>query len=411
MKLGVGDAMLITHENILLRFTENLVWATGIDLATAWATSNGGLRALQDRNVSFEVRSVVGLWGTTTTPGALGTLAGMGELRVADESRRFHPKVYVFRGEGRSVAWIGSANFTSRGFGGNEEALFETADTEAVESWFDRLWEQCGPLDECTINNYAEKWAESRKENHSRCPSRSPVTVDSTPMQLLEKVDDWRSYVKAIEQCDQWWSERPPSSSLYRRLSVLGERDSWSETIQELHNVVKREEWIELSDCERAMLLGLTEKTGAWALLGGMRPPAWKTVFGGDRENIQETVLRVVHANDSEFPSVAIKAYKELTSLEGVGPGIATRLLVLARPGRFVSLNKASAVGLAQHFGLKSANLQTLEKPENYERLLEAIYDQTWFREPAPEGASEQTICWMRAALLDCFVYDKQLPG
>ena len=155
MKLGVGDAMLITHENILRRFTENLVWATGIDLATAWATSNGGLRALQDRNVSFEVRSVVGLWGTTTTPNALGTLARMGELRVADESRRFHPKVYVFRGEGRSVAWIGSANFTSRGFGGNEEALFETADTEAVESWFDRLWEQCGPLDECTINDGA----------------------------------------------------------------------------------------------------------------------------------------------------------------------------------------------------------------------------------------------------------------
>ena len=42
--------MLITHENILRRFTENLVWATGIDLATAWATSNGGLRALQDQN-------------------------------------------------------------------------------------------------------------------------------------------------------------------------------------------------------------------------------------------------------------------------------------------------------------------------------------------------------------------------
>ena len=85
--------MLITHENILRRFTENLVWATGIDLATAWATSNGGLRALQDRNVSFEVRSVVGLWGTTTTPNALGTLARMGELRVAVSD---HRKTYFF---------------------------------------------------------------------------------------------------------------------------------------------------------------------------------------------------------------------------------------------------------------------------------------------------------------------------
>ncbi len=62
--------MLITHENILHRFSQNLEWATGIDLATAWANSNGGLRelkALKDRTASLEVRSVVGLWGNTTT--------------------------------------------------------------------------------------------------------------------------------------------------------------------------------------------------------------------------------------------------------------------------------------------------------------------------------------------------------
>ena len=48
---------------------------------------------------------------------------------------------------------------------------------------------------------------------------------------------------------------------------------------------------------------------------------------------------------------------------------------------------------------------------ENYGRLLETIYDRAWFREPAPEGAYEEPIYWMRTALLDCFVYDKQLPG
>ena len=399
--------MLITHENILHRFSQNLEWATGIDLATAWANSNEGLRTLKaskKRTASLEIRSLIGLWGTPTTPRALRTLAGMGELRVADARRRFHPKVYVFRGEGRSVAWIGSANFTSGGFGMNEEALFETSDTETVESWFDRLWEQCGPLGEYAINNYAENYSESRKENRPRPPSRLPLAVDSTPMQLLGKVDNWRSYVKALEQCDRWWSERHP-------WSVLGEQYSWSETIQDLHDVVKQEDWRELSDDDPSRLLGLTEKTGFWALLGGMRPIALETVFVRNREKIQDIVLRIVHANDSEFPGLAIKAYEELKHLKDVGPGIATRLLALARPGRFVSLNKASAVGLAQHFGLKSTNLETLGKPKNYGRLLEEIYDQTWFREPAPENAREETICGMRTALLDCFVYDKQLPG
>ena len=391
--------MLITHENILHRFAQNLEWATGIDLATAWANSNGGLRelkALKDRTASLEVRSVVGLWGNTTTPGALRTLANMGELRVADASRRFHPKVYVFRSEGRSVAWIGSANFTSGGFGMNEEALFETPDTETVESWFDRLWEQCGPLGECVINNYAE----SRKENPPRRPSRLPVTVDSTPMQLLEKVDNWRSYVKALEQCDRWWSER-------HRWSVLGEQYSWNDTIQDLHDVVQ-EDWRELSDDDKNRLLGLTEEGGNWALLGGMRGPARQSVFGGNSEKIQEMIRHVVAADNSEFPNVAIHAYEQLWNLEGIGQGIASRLLALARPDWFVSLNGASETSLGNFFGLAPT---TLGRPQNYGRLLEAIYARTWFREPAPQDTREQTICSMRAALLDCFVYDKQLSG
>ena len=32
--------MLITEDDILPRFLEHLSWATEIDLATAWATSN-----------------------------------------------------------------------------------------------------------------------------------------------------------------------------------------------------------------------------------------------------------------------------------------------------------------------------------------------------------------------------------
>ncbi len=391
--------MLINEENIRSRFAENLAWATGIDLATAWARSNTGLRALQDRTAPLEVRAIVGLWGNLTDPFALRILADMGELRVADESRRFHPKVYVFRGEGRSVAWVGSANFTSGGFGENEEALFETSDTEAVESWFDRLWEQCGPLDENAIKNYAE----SRKENPPRPPPRPAVTINSTPKQLLKEVDDWRSYVAALDQCDRWWW-----SKSNKEWSVLEETDSWSETIQGLNDVVKQENWRTLDDYDKRRLLGLTGEEGGWALLGAMRRSALNTVFGANCEKIQNAVQRVATAKDEGFLNVAITAYEELVGLDGVGPGIATRLLALARPDRFVSLNNASNAGLADYFELAKS---TLETPKNYGRLLEKIYDQTWFREPAPKEAREETICWMRAALLDCFVYDPKSPS
>ena len=137
--------MLITDENRSPRFLEHLSWATEIDLATAWATSNQGLRALQRQAPLPEVRAVVGLWGNLTDPFALRLLANIGQLRGADAGRHFHPKVFLFRGGGRSVAWVGSANFTSGGFGMNEEAVFETSNTESVQHWFDDLWRTLRP--------------------------------------------------------------------------------------------------------------------------------------------------------------------------------------------------------------------------------------------------------------------------
>ena len=133
--------MLITGEKIPNRFSKNLKGATEIDIATAWMTPNRGLCALQRRKPSPRVRAVVGLSDNITDPDALRTLAGMrAELSTPYKRRqRFHSKVYIFRSAEKSIAWIGSANFTCRGFGGNEkvpgneEALFETSDTKAVE--------------------------------------------------------------------------------------------------------------------------------------------------------------------------------------------------------------------------------------------------------------------------------------
>ena len=393
--------MLINQENIQQRFNENLEWATEIDLATAWATIHDGLQALENHTPPLKVRAVVGLWGNSTDPEALTKLSKIGELRLVEKSG-FHPKVYVFRGPDKSVAWIGSANFTHAGFGMNQEALFETRNSQDVEEWFDNLWEQCGSLDECAIGRYAE----SRLKNPPQPQARPARVVGpeplQTPLELLKQVDDWRSFVAALEQCDRWWW-----SSSGGRWSVLNEPHSWSATIQVLRCVV-RGDWHGFGNSDRNRLLGLTREDD-WALLGRMRGPARQSVFfSGNSEKIQAVVRDVVAADNSEFPDVAIRAYKRLWSLKGIGQGIASRLLTLAKPDRFVSLNNASETRLGNFFDLTPA---TLGQPKNYERLLQRIYDQTWFREPYPRNAREETICRMRAALLDCFVYDDQLPG
>ena len=385
--------MLITENDILPRFMEHLSWATEIDLATAWATSHEGLRALQRHRPPPDVRAVVGRWGNLTDPFALRMLATIGRLRGPDAGRHFHPKVFIFRSGGKSVAWVGSANFTSGGFGMNDEAVFETSDTESVQEWFDDLWEHTDPLDAAAIDVYAE----SRKNNPPPPAPRPPNSLDLDPLQLLEGVTDWQSYVAALEQCDGWWSNR-------HSWSVLGEQSSWRETAEILHDVVAQPDWDELGQYDRLRLLGLTPGEH-WALFGRMRRAALNTVFGADLEAIQDTVLGVVAADDNAFPQLAFDSYRALREIEGIGPGIATRLLTLARPDRFVSVNNASTAGLAASFGLSPS---TLGNTSNYTRLLTAIYEQDWYKTPAPRNARERVIWRIRAALLDSFVYDTE---
>ena len=389
--------MLIDQRNILNRFAEHLTWATDVDIATAWATSNDGLRSLQQLNPSIRVRAVVGLWGNLTDPMTLQTLTEIGELRLVDASRRFHPKVFLFRGAGRIVAWIGSANFTSGGFGMNEEAMFETNDARPVAGWFDQLWNQCGPIGDHDIDEYA---ATRRRAPPLRStPPLLPgaTTATSNPAGILQEVADWRDYVDALEQCDRWWSMHSG------RWSVLGELYSWSQTIQELHDVVVNRDWRSLDDHDCRRLLGLTPGELWWALLGRMRPSAMQSVFGDHLASIQEIVQRVAVEPESAFPSVAVRAYAQLKGLDGIGSGIATRLLTLARPDRFVSLNGASKAGLAASFAVAPS---TLSQPQSYGRLLERVYDKAWYSDPRPVDAREETIRWMRTALLDCFVYE-----
>ena len=388
--------MLITQENIQRRFSDNLSWATEVCIASAWATSNSGLRALEQRRSSLEVRAVVGLWGNLTEPVALRILEKTGQLRLVDASRRFHPKVYLFRGQEKSVAWIGSANFTSGGFGINEEVMHETSDTESAQNWFKRLWERCTPLGESAIDAYEE----SRQANPPATPPRSPNSPNLKPLQLLQDVRDWRGYVTALQQCDSWWSHRQP-------WSVLGEQCSWRETIEVLHDVLRCEDWGELGEYDRRRLLGVV-RTEDWALLGRMRAKALSTVFNANRDTIQKTVQAVIGADDSVFPQLALESYEALLDIDGVGEGIATRLLTLARPDRFVSLNGASRSGLADFSGLAPS---TLAEPRNYCRLLTDIYNRDWCMRPNPRNAQENTISWMRAALLDCFFYDEGGTG
>ena len=114
-----------------------------------------------------------------------------------------------------------------------------------------------------------------------------------------------------------------------------------------------------------------------WALLGNMLGFAIKPVFGNPETvgTIERTVKSTL-ARDAVFPETAASAHSSLTALDGIGPGIATRLLTLARPDRCASWNDASRRGLAAYTTPDSARSSNRD---SYGNLLRRIYKQPWF--------------------------------
>ena len=151
----------------------------GIDLATAWATANPALKALDRlnrRQSSLRVRALVGTAGHHTTPKALKRLANIGDVHLVQGGSLFHIKLYLFHERNRSFAWIGSANFTKPGFTSNEELVFETEDTEEMERWFERRWRESSNGDPSeALRGYCDSWTR---------PSTRMIGVTTTSRKL-----------------------------------------------------------------------------------------------------------------------------------------------------------------------------------------------------------------------------------
>ena len=133
-----------------------------VDIATAWATDGPALDALERaaKRRKIGVRALVGVEGGHTTPTALKRLSELGSVRLVDGGNRlFHVKLYLFHTRNTSFLWIGSANFTGRGFESNEEVLFETKDAEEAVDWFKSRWQEIdAAASRKRLRQYCENW-------------------------------------------------------------------------------------------------------------------------------------------------------------------------------------------------------------------------------------------------------------
>ena len=400
---------LIKGNLLLQRFDKLANQAKRIDIAVAWARSCDAIEALATSDA--DIRIVVGISQNVTDPSTLRRLAEFAELRIApnESSGIFHPKFYCFYDE-RTVCWVGSANLTAGGFGRNVELVHEfNVKKDEYLDWFECLWETLEPDPMPAILEYEANYTPPK-----RSPQPKAVSV-KRDLPSLADIVTWTDFIEGLQAYDSHYH------NYKNHFDVLGETHSWLHTIRTGRDVVRRNNWANLTQRECRILLGFTAKDdieGNWGLLGNMLPsrgasPVLNNKNMPDvepaRQQIRDLVEPVVLAADNiaDVAHRAVQSIKTVRYIESafhsIGPAAATRWLTLARPDCLLSVNNASAPGLGKVSRLprKSNELANV-----YSELLLWLHDRPWFNELQPEDHWERVIWNCRAALVDVFVYE-----
>lgn len=396
---------LIEQERLLERFEELIGESTAVDIAVAWIGPGRAADSLLAHADRTQIRIAVGLSGNSTDPATLRRLMAPEnvQLRVATAPRGglFHPKFYRFQTSTSSVCWIGSANFTGKGFGGNTELMHEFHDrNDEGRKWFERLWNDLAEDPESAIEHYQERYTPPRRGSY-----RGSTLPHDTKLPSITEVKTWGEFVSGLHALDDYCHTRG------FEWDVLGETYSYLHTIGVGRDVVLRRNWDDFSVHDRNILLGLDHQDnwGMWGLLGnlqgaGAAVQAFTSPEDPSRRNhVRRQLSSVIEADDRKIVKAAELAVARIRELPRFGPAVATRPLALARPDQLVSVNSKSKHGLGWFVGRSRPSEDYLAR--KYGELLRSIRDTEWYRAREPEDATEREIWHCRVALVDAFIY------
>jgi len=215
----------------------------------------------------------------------------------------------------------------------------------------------------------------------------------------------WSSYAEAIKLLDRLWRERQPRSGSF---GVLGAQPSWEDTIARGQRLFETASWTEL-DAEMISLIApniyLADGDALLGSIGRRSKDVRCFLFDADAAPDRNRILRILHdvrsLSRESIPVTGGDILVEMCRVRGVGKGLATRLLTLARPDGFVVVNNASREWLRRATGLALTG-----KKRSYNDLLKWIHGQPWAHSPQARDDVEKRIAANRVAFLDAFAYN-----
>jgi hypothetical protein len=158
----------------------------------------------------------------------------------------------------------------------------------------------------------------------------------------------------------------------------------------------------DLDYLERTKVAGLFKSTNPdFLLFGSMRPRGYfKQAIKDNNERISLALDEIPLDGDISRDQYQRFTDRFLNAFEKSGMALASRLLAMKRPDKFVCVNNKNRDGLFEAF-----RLSPRRDAEAYWDLTEKIRACTWWKAPPPLLGDEREVWTARAAFLDALFY------
>jgi HKD family nuclease len=265
------------------------------------------------------------------------------EAKLASHIATFHPKLWIIDNDTTPVSIVGSGNLSRGGLLRNVECGMFTsrsADVDALRDWFDRLWAATHPLTR-TYQDYITKY---QVINAAR--KLVNAQIEAASRELADKDATWRRR-KAITKAAEYWRSEEGKMEVEGREAAISRMRSLLDYPSFEFGVDQWREFLRIPELGRIRL-------------------------GHEKRMIAELPKLKGILQKIAAPSTAVgKSLDMLQAIPGIGRNLATKLLAMHQPERFVVVNEPVESAL-RAFGY-DVEMSTGVTGTNYGRFLKDL--------------------------------------
>lgn len=376
-----------------------------LDLAVAWC--GNPKQTLPYRHLeAFNGRIIatIGRSFNHTHPDGIEWFKKIGaDIRVfKDDSDLFHPKIYLFRGNDRFAAFVGSSNLTYGGFYTNIESnsLIEGTISDVkgpdIHGLLQKLKEWHS--DKCSFKP-TPKWLAAYRKAYRKTAAKQHKYGIRTPSHEEDKISraswlrnaDWEVYsTKVVEGLRK------------RQQNLKGYHDVLDAAAKQLPLPWKVNYF---QDIEKRRIIGGMEPYGWLGHVAASGHFRHLLAQGSVREQnaIVGAINRIASLNHP-IPWDKLKA--ALENLIKLGPSMKVwgRLLCLIRPDLYCTVSSlAVRNNLSRTLKIPPASF---EQPSGYLQLIKLCHASPWFNSAKPRNRADAAIWSRRVAFMDAIFYE-----